>query len=64
MGVQEVDPLIRNPTRVEGILGILRRAWLTAATAGVADGSIDDGGDFRQCGGVSGAVCRCSGEKL
>jgi len=26
MGVQEVDPLIRNPTRVEGILGI-KKNW-------------------------------------
>jgi len=26
MGVQEVDPLKRNPTRVEGILGI-KKNW-------------------------------------
>jgi len=26
MGVQEVDPLIRNPTRVEGILEI-KKDW-------------------------------------
>jgi len=26
MGVQEVDPLIRNSTRVEGILGI-KKNW-------------------------------------
>jgi len=26
MGVQEVDPLIRNPTTIEGILGI-KKNW-------------------------------------
>jgi len=38
MGVQEVDPLIRNPTRIEGILvieesaGIDTNTWVQRAT--------------------------------